>query len=116
VGAAREIALLEAQVAEHFFYECDVLGLTTMRRACNRKLLIAPSQLVESAARQEGHDLKRFRGGSPEGHCARIAGAANELVAVRNHRGVYAMVRFHRVSAGQDNVELMVVHYIIKIP
>ena len=45
-----------------------------------------------------------------------VACFAKELVAVANHRGVNPVIGLHGISAGQNDVELMASHYILKIP
>ena len=93
-----------------------MLGLAAVRATRNRKLLIAPSERIESATGEKRHDLKWLGGGAPIGRHAGIASFGEEHVAVRHHRSMNAVVGLHRVSAGDNDIELVASHYILKIP
>ena len=113
---ACEVALLEAEALQHFLDERDMLWLAAVRAARNRELFVPPPEGIESAAGDERHYLEGLGARAPEGYRARVPCRAEELVALRHHRGVHAVVGLHRVSAGKDDIELMASHYILKIP
>jgi hypothetical protein len=80
VRPASEVALLQAEVAEHRLGDGDVFGLTAVGSGCERELVVTPSDLVEAAGCDEWHHLKRLRARSPHGDRARLACLADHRV------------------------------------
>jgi hypothetical protein len=104
VGTAGQVPFLEANVAEHALHESYVLGLTAMRRAGHRELLVAPPERVEPSRAEKRDDLKGLGTGSPVRERFSIPSSADELIAIPHHRGVYSVFRFNPFPAGNCDI------------
>src|ERR1051325_340213 len=116
VRTTGEIALFEADVAQHLLREGDVLRLTTVRRARERKLVVAPMQLVEGARLQERHDLEWLGAGSPGAHEPRVVRDGDDRVVVSDDDRVHAVPRFDFRASGGDDVKLERFHSVSARP
>ena len=108
VRAAGEIAFLEAELGEHPLDDRDVLGLAAVRGAGERELLVAPLEGVEAARLEKRHHLERLRAGAPEGDevADRPPHPTSRSSRVDDRR-VHPVVGFYRISAGDDDIQLM---------
>ena len=110
VRAAGEIAFLEPDVAKHPFDDGNVLRLSTMRRAGDRELLVAPAERIKSARAEKWNYLKRFGAGAPVGERVGIVGGTEQLVAFSHHCRVHTMLGLGALAAGYSNVKFMRSH------
>src|SRR5260221_1092825 len=105
VRSARPLTPLPAERREHSFRDCDVLRLAASRAACERELVVAPADAIESAARDERHHLERLRAGAPIGDERRVADTGHEVTSGIDDRRMYAGPRLHERPAWADDVQ-----------
>ena len=90
--ATGKISFLEPNVVEHSLNDGYVLRLSTVRGARHGELLITPAESVETARAEKRNYLERLGAGSPVSEGVGVAGCAEELVIVADHRGVHTVL------------------------
>ena len=104
---ACEVAFLQADRLEHLRGDRDVLGLSRVRRACERELVVAPPERVQRPGCDERRRLHWFRGRPPRGDEARVAGRPDEIAAPVHDRRVHAVTRLDDRAPRRDDVEVV---------
>src|SRR5690242_2128075 len=110
VRSTREVTFLHPDVAQHRLGEDNVLGLTAMRGAGERELIVSPPKRVEPSRLQEWHDLKRLCAGAPRRHIGGVARSGNEDAVLVDDGGVHAVPGLDDSAAGDDDVQLDRLH------
>ena len=107
VRAAGQVPFLETDRFEHVRGNCDVLGLSGVRCACQRQLIVSPADRVRNPRCDERRRLHRLGTGPPGSQERRITRQANQLAALVHHGGMYAVTGFENRASRRYNVELV---------
>ncbi len=103
--AARQVALLTADLAQQSIHYSKVLGFTRMRPAYQRQLLGRQVPTIGRPVRDEGHRLKGFGCRPPKGDQVRVAGLGQTGAVRPDHGGRHPVTRFDEATPGGYHVE-----------